>query len=106
MGEIPPLEKLNKEVVKAANIRNELLYASNKGFPTGLVDAKASLKQETQLSLGLIWAAIDLRHEPDKEVPFIKDILEQMAAFNETRKTKSCPIVVAWTWLRGIKFRK
>lgn len=85
LGDLPPLEELRKEVAKGADMRNKLLYASNKGFPSEDIDAEASLKRETQLSLGLIWAAVDLRYEHDQEVPFVRDILEQMAAFNELR---------------------
>jgi len=88
LGELPNLRELKAEVEKVADARNKLLYASDKGLPPGFIEPEKSLIRETQLSLGLIWAAIDLHMHHDQETPFVRNLLGQMAAFNATRKKK------------------
>jgi hypothetical protein len=90
LGDMPTLEELQAEVKKVAEARNALLYATNTGIQTGFIDPQASLLRETQLSLGLIWAAVDMYMNPDQDRPFINKVLEGMVSLNAKGKMKEC----------------
>ncbi|MAC35350.1 hypothetical protein [Parahaliea mediterranea] len=90
LGDMPTLEELQAEVKRVAEARNALLYATNTGIQTGFKDPQASLLRETQLSLGLIWAAVDMYTNPDQDRPFINKVLEGMASLNTKGKVQEC----------------
>ena len=85
LGNMPSIESLQKEVDKAAKARDKLLYATNNGIQTGFTNPEACLLRETQLSLGLIWATVDMYMHPGQDRPFINKVLEGMASMS-TRK--------------------
>tara|TARA_R110002012_G_scaffold144079_2_gene302263 strand:+ start:120 stop:875 length:756 start_codon:yes stop_codon:yes gene_type:complete len=88
LGAMPALEELQAEVGKVADARNKLLYATDTGIQTGFKDPQSSLLRETQLSLGLIWATVDMYMNPDRDRPFIDTVLEGMASLNAKEKVK------------------
>lgn len=88
LGETPSLEDIQAEVERVAEARNKLLYATNTGIQTGFKDPQASLIRETKLSLGLIWAAVDIYINPDQDRPFIDNILEDMASIHTNGKAR------------------
>lgn len=88
LGDMPLVEDLQEEVRRVAEARNQLLYATNTGIQTGFKSPQASLVRETQLSLGLIWATVDICMNPDQDRPFINSVLEGMAALSTKCKAK------------------
>lgn len=65
-----------KEAVRLGQeARNTIFYASSDGYPTGFDDPSESLARECQLTLGLIWGAIDLTKSAGKKIPFIEQAL-------------------------------
>ncbi|MBJ7277441.1 hypothetical protein JHC43_13240 [Marinobacter salarius] len=86
LGSMPPIEDLEAEVRRVAEARNDLLYATNTGVQTGFKSPEASLLRETQLSLGLIWATVDMYMNPDQDRPFINQVLEGMASLGTNGK--------------------
>lgn len=69
------ISALKDAVLSGQEARNVILYATNTGLPTGFVDPEASLRRECQLTLGLIWAAIDVTHNQDTPIAFIAQAL-------------------------------
>jgi hypothetical protein len=56
--------------------RNAIFYATSTGYPTGFEKPEESLARECQISLGLIWAALDMKKNEDKKIPFIEQALQ------------------------------
>lgn len=75
VAEFGDIEALKQAVVDGQEARNIILYATNTGLPTGFHDAPASLRRECQLTLGLIWAAIDVVRNHDAPIAFIVQAL-------------------------------
>jgi len=71
-GDVKELKKAVRVVQEA---RNTIFYASSKGYPTGFEDPSESLSRECQLTLGLIWGAIDLTRNAGQKIPFIEQAL-------------------------------
>lgn len=67
--------ELKKAVKVGQEARNAIFYASSDGYPTGFDDPSESLARECQLTLGLIWGAIDLTKNADQRIPFIEQAL-------------------------------
>ena len=88
LGGFPTLTELETEVQKVAEARNKLLYATKTGIQSGFKEPQSSLLRETQLSLGLIWATVDLYRNPDQDRPFIDMVLEGMASLKTQRTVK------------------
>lgn len=70
------VNELKKAVKVGQEARNTIFYASSKGYPTGFDDPSESLARECQLTLGLIWGAIDLTRNADQKIPFIEQALQ------------------------------
>ncbi|WP_119309836.1 hypothetical protein [Cohaesibacter haloalkalitolerans] len=68
--------ELEKTVKFAQDARNEIFYATSKGLPTGFDEPEASLARECQLSLSLIWAALDIKRNEGELIPFIEQALQ------------------------------
>lgn len=68
--------ELKKAVKIGQEARNTIFYASSKGYPTGFDDPSESLARECQLTLGLIWGAIDLTRNASQKIPFIEQALQ------------------------------
>lgn len=90
LGDMPSLEDIQGEMKRVAEARNKLLYATDTGIQTGFKNPQSSLLRETKLSLGLIWAAVDMYMNPDQDRPFINTVLEGMASLNTKSKVKKC----------------
>lgn len=88
LGDMPPLEDLHAEVQRVAEARNQLLYATNSGIQTGFENPEVSLLRDTQLSLGLIWAMVDIYKNPEHDRPFIDQVLEGIVSLDARAKTK------------------
>lgn len=69
------VKDLEKAVRMGQEARNTIFYASSKGYPTGFKDPIESLSRECQLTLGLIWGAIDLTRNAGQKIPFIEQAL-------------------------------
>jgi hypothetical protein len=82
LGDMPNLDELRHEVESGKEARNLLLYASDRGYPSGFSEPDASLRREAQISLALIWAAIDLKLQPTSDAPFILDVLRRLSSFD------------------------
>ncbi|WP_218780071.1 hypothetical protein, partial [Cellulomonas iranensis] len=65
--------------------RVKILYADDEGIPTGFVDADVSLQREAQLTVGLIWATLDMHRHNEKLLPFYVQALK--TAKKVVRKT-------------------
>lgn len=85
LGSAPFLDDIQAEIRKAADTRNEVLYATDKGTPVGFLDMHTQVKRATKLSLGLIWASIDLHLDPAQGGTFIQMMLEKMIELNAVR---------------------
>jgi hypothetical protein len=68
--------ELKKAVKMGQEARNAIFYASSKGYPTGFDDPSESLARECQLTLGLIWGAIDLTRNAGQKIPFVEQALQ------------------------------
>lgn len=88
LGDLPSLDEVKKEATDWADVRNKLIYATDKGFRSGFERPMDALIKQAQLSLGLIWAAIDVTRYPYQDASFVKDLLKGMASFDT--KGKNC----------------
>lgn len=68
--------ELKKAVSKGQEARNAIFYATSSSYPTGFDKPDESLARECHLTLGLIWAAIDIRRHEGKPIPFIEQALQ------------------------------
>ena len=83
--------ELKKAVIDGQEARNIILYATNTGLPTGFVDPQASLRRECQLTLGLIWATIDVNRNSDGQIAFVAQALRTAnMVIAEVKVKKSC----------------
>jgi len=85
VGENPEPEELLREIEKVAEARNNLLYATNKGVTPGFKNPEASLLREIKLSLGLIWAAVDICKNPEHHRPFVEQLLQEMTVISDKK---------------------
>lgn len=69
------VSELKKAVRVGQEARNTIFYASGKGYPKGFDDPREALARECQLTLGLIWGAIDLTRNAGQKIPFIEQAL-------------------------------
>ncbi len=69
------VSELKKAVRVGQEARNTIFYASSEGYPAGFDDPSESLDRECQLTLGLIWGAIDLTKNAGQKIPFIEQAL-------------------------------
>ena len=90
LGEMPSLAELRSEVQRDADARNKLLYASDGGIPSGFVSPEAELVRAAKLSLGMIWAAIDIHLSTKADRPFVDEMLKQIVAFSKDKKKQNC----------------
>jgi hypothetical protein len=69
------VNELKKAVRVGQEARNTIFYASSEGYPTGFDNPSESLTRECQLTLGLIWGAIDMTKNVGQKIPFIEQAL-------------------------------
>lgn len=69
------VEDLKQAVIRGQEVRNEILYATREGMPTGFHEPELSLRRECQLTLGLIWAAIDITRSESGSIAFVAQAL-------------------------------
>lgn len=79
VGEFGEIGGLKQAVIDGQEARNIILYATNTGLPTGFLDPQASLQRECQLTLGLIWAAIDVSRNNGVTIAFVAQALRTAA---------------------------
>jgi hypothetical protein len=84
-------EEIEAEINKTIGARNGTLYASKDGVPTGFVDAE-DIAESIVMSLGLIWASIDLHRDPEKGGSFVAAMLDGMIEVNKGRKKGAQPL--------------
>lgn len=76
LEEFGDVSKLKAQVKKGYEARNEIFYADRKGLPTGFNDPERALRRECHITLGLIWAAIDMSKEKENNIPLISQALQ------------------------------
>lgn len=89
LGEMPTTIDIQAEIEKLAAARNGLLYATSNGFPTGWINPDISLFRDAKLSLGLIWASIDVSQKSKENAPILDYLLSQMASYEVGRAPKT-----------------
>ncbi len=70
------VDELKAAVKIGQEARNEIFYATSAGYPTGFNKPEESLGRECQISLGLIWAALDMKANENELIPFIVQALQ------------------------------
>lgn len=80
--------RLKDAVAMGQEARNEILYATGNALPTGFLDPEASLRRECQLTLGLIWAAIDMTRSKRGGIAFIAQALRTTMLVIEDMSSK------------------
>lgn len=70
------VDKLKREIRIVQEARNEIFYATKTGLPTGFVNPSESLARECHLTLGLIWASIDITSKKGENILFIEQALK------------------------------
>lgn len=75
VGSFGDIQALMQEVKRGQEVRNEIFYATGAGLPSGFLDPEASLRRECGLTLGLIWAAIDINRNQAEPIAFIAQAL-------------------------------
>lgn len=79
LGDTPSLDDVATEATRIAKLRNDLLYATETGYPTGFDNPEYEVARNTALSIGLIWAAVDMYMHPDHNRLIVDQILSGMA---------------------------
>lgn len=90
-GWFPSLEAMVDRVHERASFRDKALYAGDEGGPALSSDQlDAGLREHTFLTLGLIWAAMDVTYHTEKE-PFVVQVLGAVASvIEQVRPPKVC----------------
>ena len=84
------IDELRNLLRRGQEARNSIFYADDTGYPTGFVEPEISLYREAQLTIGLIWASIDLTRNSDRLIPFYQQALRTAnCVIEETKKKKS-----------------
>ncbi len=68
--------ELKEAVKKGQEARNTIFYATSSGYPTGFDRPEESLARECQITLGLIWAALDIKRNEGEIIPFVEQALK------------------------------
>lgn len=76
VGIIGDVETLRREIRDVQEARNTLFYATKTGLPTGFENPSESLSRECYLTLGLIWAALDINKNKGHNIIFIEQALK------------------------------
>lgn len=88
LGASPPLDDIFDEMQKVSKARNALLYASEGGVPTGFVEPEEALIRDAKLTFGLVWAAVDLHMDPERDSDFLNSFLEQIVELQKEGKAR------------------
>lgn len=73
--EFKDIDELKQAVIAGQEARNKIMYATADGLPTGFIDPQVALRRECLLTLGLIWAGIDIVRHKDEQIPLIVQAL-------------------------------
>lgn len=68
--------ELKEAVLRGTIARNKIFYADSSGMPSGFLDPEVSLEREAGLTLGLLWAALDISDSKGKVIPLYKQALK------------------------------
>ena len=81
-------EKMVRHIKARANYRNDALYAKDGGTPAMTKEALfIQLHEHTLITIGLIWAALDMSYHDEKE-PFVLQILSAITRVCDRFKNK------------------
>jgi len=89
LGDTPSFYDVATEATRIAKLRNELLYATETGYPTGFDNPEYEIARNTALSIGLIWAAVDMYMHPDQNRLIVDQVLSGMADVIDQKNGKS-----------------
>jgi hypothetical protein len=87
-------ENLMKEIENAADLRNKILYASNTGYPSGFTDPEQALHRAAQLTIGLVWAAVDMVVNSGVQQPIVKQILSAIIDVSTGTSNPAEPLAI------------
>lgn len=90
LGDRPSFEEVADEASRAARLRNDLIYATENGCPTGFINPKYEIAKNTALSIGLIWSAVDMHMYPDHGRLIIDQVLSGMIEVVPKKERKYC----------------
>lgn len=82
------LDELRELLKRGHEARVEIFYADDEGMPTGFEEPETSLLRECHLTVGLIWAAIDVTRHNGTKVPFYTQSLKTAKMLIEETKRK------------------
>lgn len=86
IGTYPSIPEMKTAVLEYAKVRDKLLYATDRSYSTGLIDLEADLRRLTLLTLGLIWATIDMEMSDQGHAPVIEQVLSAIISISEDVK--------------------
>lgn len=91
VSRFPAPETMVDYVHKRASFRDEALYAKDGGAPDMTREQlDINLREKTLLTLGLIWAAIDVTHHEEQE-PFVVQVLGAiLTLIDQVRPPRVC----------------
>ena len=89
IGNLPTMDEALLEERRRANIRNALMYASEDGYPDGFLDPIDAMSHETKLTLGLLWATLDIQNSSSQRCGLIEEIFNQLVSVVPEQKGKS-----------------
>lgn len=89
LGDTPSFEDVADEATRIAKLRNDLIYATETGYPTGFDNPEYEVARNTALSIGLIWAAVDMYMHPDQNRLIVDQVLSGMADVIDQKNGKS-----------------
>lgn len=90
LGGTPSLEDVAKEADRVSQVRNKIMYATDNGLPTGFIHPEYEIARNTALSIGLIWAAVDMYMHPDHNRLIVDQVLSGMTEVMVKNGRNSC----------------
>lgn len=84
-------DELLETLRRGYEARNRIFYADDQSIPPGFQEPEVSLLRECQISVGLIWAAIDVTRNTGTRIPFYEQALRTANLLIEETKRKKDP---------------
>ncbi|MFC4623584.1 hypothetical protein ACFO3A_15410 [Comamonas nitrativorans] len=90
LGDPPSLDAVANEANRVSQARNKIMYATENGLSTGFINPEREIARNTALSIGLIWAAVDMYMHPDHNRLIVDQVLSGLAEVMAKNGRKSC----------------
>lgn len=82
---------IQQKIKDYKNHRNNILYSTDTGIPTGFLDAKSEIIKLTKTTLGIIWACVDVHDNKDTKIKLVSQMLETAKILNSPKVTNKKP---------------